>query len=173
MDTYSGKRKEVGMRRSPSHPARILWGFLMLILLNSCAHVSPDPVIRSLPPYRSREFYTSGGFQDYTDYGKYVYRAVSHLQLEASSYFSPVTGDNTEELLLYIDDFEGWVRIAGSELQENYDFDRSIISEGDYCCIRSKFGEPIGQSTYGQFDSYNIYYFDFDTQTLYYFHNNI
>ena len=152
---------------------RILGTFFLLILLSGCTLFEPDPVLRSLPRYRSKAFYTSGGFQDYTDYARYAYRSVSTRQLESSPYFSPVTAENTDELLLYIDDFEGWVRISGGELLANYDFERFIISEGDYCCIKSRFGEPIGQSTYGKFDSYNIYLFDFDTQTLYYFHNNI
>ena len=61
----------------------------------------------------------------------------------------------------------------GEELKDNYDFDKNIVSEGDFFYIETKDGEPIGQGTYGKFDNYSVYYFDVDAQILYYFHNNI
>ena len=54
-----------------------------------------------------------------------------------------------------------------------YDFDTSIITEGDYVRIETKEGEEIGDSTYGKYDNYSVYFFDRETLTLYYIHNNI
>ena len=74
---------------------------------------------------------------------------------------------------MFIEDFEGWVEACGGELKENYDFDKTIITDGDFFYIDTKEGESIGQGTYGKFDNYSVYYFDVDAQILYYFHNNI
>ncbi len=130
-------------------------------------------VLVSLPDCESKEFYTSGGFQDYTDYAKYFYDSITVEDLESSEYFTVTTDEDVEEILLHIDDFEGWVEAVGGELKENYDFDRSIVTVGDYFCIETKDGEPIGQGFYEKFDNYSVYYFDVDAQILYYFHNNI
>ena len=57
---------------------------------------------------------------------------------------------------------------------DEYDFDTSVINEGDYVKIVTKEGQPInGDSTYGKYDNYSIYFFDIETLTLYYIHNNI
>lgn len=147
---------------------------LILILIfsfNGCSYF--DSPLLSLPDYIAEEFYTSGGFQDYTDYAKYTYDNITIQDLESSEYFTLTTANDVEEILLHIDDFEGWVEACGGELKENYDFDKSIVSEGDFFCIETKAGESIGQGTYGKFDNYDVYYFDVDAQILYYFHNNI
>ena len=148
-------------------------GLLLSMIFFGFLYSHQKSVIASLPDYESKELYTNDGFQDYTDYAKYTYDNISIQDLESSEYFTITTADDVEEILLYIDDFEGWVEACGGELQENYDFDKSIVSEGDYFCIETKEGEPIGQRTYRKFENYDVYYFDFDTQILYYFHNNI
>ncbi len=142
----------------------IFWGFL---------YSHQNSVIASLPDYESKEFYTIDGFQDYTDYAKYFYDNITIQDLKSSEYFTMTTANDVEEILLHIDDFEGWVEACGGELEENYDFDKTIVTEGVFFYIESKDGEPIGQGTYGKFDNYSVYYFDVDTQILYFFHNNI
>lgn len=132
-----------------------------------------DPVIESLPEYKSKMFYTYGEFQDYTDYAEYIYDSITARDFETSEYFNATTAEDVEEILLHIENFEGWVEKADGELKENYDFDKTIVSEGDFFYIETKAGKPIGQGTYGKFDSYTVYYFDIDTQILYYFHSNI
>ncbi len=156
---------------------------LLAIILGICLLVSmmffgflyshQKSVISSLADYESKEFYTSGGFQDYTDYAKYTYDNIKIQDLETSEYFTKTTADDIEEILLHIDDFEGWVETCGGELKENYDFDKTIVTVGDFFYIETKDGEPISQGTYGKFDNYSVYYFDVDAQILYYFHNNI
>lgn len=148
---------------------------LVILLIIQIVRFLLDPVIASLPPYRSKTFYTSGGFQDYTDYAKYTYfLPVTERMLENNGYFEKVAEENIAEILAHIDDFSGWVRICGGELLENYDFVPSAIEEGDYFYIKSKYGQPIGQSSaYEKFDHYTLYYFDIESQILYCFHNNI
>lgn len=143
------------------------------VLLGLCGCSYQDPVIKSLPKYNSKFFYTSGGFQDYTDYAKYCYESITVQNLEESGYFTATTAEDVDEVLLYIENFEHWVETIGEELKDNYDFDKSVVSEGDFLYIVTKDGEPIGQGTYGKFDDYSVYYFDLDAQILYYFHNNI
>ena len=156
---------------------------LLEIILGICLLVSmmffgflyshQKSVISSLPDYESKLFYTIDGFQDYTDYAKYIYDNITIQDLKSSEYFTMTTANDVEEILLHIDDFEGWVEACGGELKENYDFDKSIVSEGDFFYIETKEGESIGQRTYRKFENYDVYYFDVDAQILYYFHNNI
>ena len=127
-----------------------------------------------MPDYESKEFYTNeDSFQDYTDYAKYIYDNITIQDLEFSECFTVITVDDVDEITSYIDDFEGWVELCGGDLKQNYDFDKSIVTEGDFFYLDTKYGEKIGQKIYGKFDNYSVYYFDIDTQILYYFHNNI
>lgn len=149
----------------------LLTTILLILSLTGCDEQSK--VLRSLPDYESEVFYTSDGFQDYTDYAKYTYDSVSVQDLEDSNYFTVTTAKDVQKINIYINNFEEWVKAVGGDLKKNYDFDRSIVTEGDYFYIFTYEGKPIGESTYGKFDNYSVFYFDIDTQTLYYFHNNI
>ena len=150
-------------------------GILLIItlVLTLCSCYYSDPVIDSLPEYKNKSFYTSGGFQDYTDYAKYTYESVAVQEIKASKYFSMVTDEDIHEILLHIYNFEEWVKIIGGELENNYDFDINTVSAGDFFYIKTKAGQPIGQGTYGKYDYYTVYFFDVDTKILYYFHSNI
>ncbi|MBR3819409.1 MAG: hypothetical protein IKJ41_09735 [Clostridia bacterium] len=152
-----------------------LWFLLLAIMLlfSLCGCTYQDPVFASLPDYKNKEFYTSGGFQDFTDYAKYTYDTITLQDLESSKYFTITSAEDVEEILLHIDNFERWVEAIGGELKENYDFDKTVVTEGDFFYIKTKDGEPIGQGTYDKFDNYSVYYFDIDAQIMYYFHNNI
>lgn len=154
----------------------VVLGFVLLLtsIFFGFLYFQQESVIASLPDYESKEFYTNeDAFQDYTDYAKYIYDNITIQDLEYSGYFTITTADNVNEILLLINDFEGWAEACGGELKENYDFDKSIVSEGDFFYIKTKEGEPIGQRTYRKFENYDVYYFDVDAQILYYFHNNI
>lgn len=132
-----------------------------------------DAVISALPKYRSMELCTTGEFQDFTDYGVFTYDSLTAGDLESTGYFTEVTAADSEEILAHIKNFEEWVAVIGGELEEAYHFDKSAVSAGDYCYIDTKYGQPIGNSTYDKFDHYTVYFFDMQTQILYYFHNNI
>lgn len=155
-----------------------LFFVLLAIILTAFVWVTgtffaKDPVISSLPKAVNQELCTSGGFGDFTDYGKYQYSGIEEASLLETGYFSKMDPSDVEEMREYLDNFEGRVESVGGEVQDGYDFDRSLPSPGDYLYLKTKEGEPIGDTFYRKFDNYTIYYFDFDAQTLYYFHSNI
>lgn len=136
--------------------------------LCGCTYI--DPVVNLLTAYQSKDFYTSGGFQDYTDYAKYYYEGVDAQMLQRTGRFQEITEGDLATIISYIQDFECWVATVGGEVQENYDFDRSMLCAGNFYYIKSKY-ESEGPER--RFWNYNVYYFDLDAQILYYFHNNI
>lgn len=157
-----------------------LCGLLLVVSLSfcfgGCAFYVPykDPVLDALPPYKDRVFYSSDGFQDFAEYAKYTYEAIDDKTLSQTGYFKPCTDEDTEEILEYIDHFELWVETLGEELEENYDFDKTMISTDDYFYLESKYDQSGDDETYyNKFESYRVYYFDIDGQTLYYFHNKL
>lgn len=141
--------------------------FVGLICLLSLFFAPADPILDSLPDYESKEYYTNGGFQDFTDYGKYTYR-IYETELMENPYFQQATEEDILNIHAYLDNFENWVEIDSGFPKEAYDFDRAQIQPGDYFCILNRYEEPEKE-----FWSYNIYYFDLDAGILYYFHNNI
>ena len=130
-----------------------------------------NEVIASLGEKTSKEFYTSGGFQDFTDFGIYQY---SDPKIEDNEYLKPMTEADIATFANYLEDFEGWVELHNhtEELYLHYAFDSSIIDTEDYFYLYTNPDYP----TYGPNNvcgSYNIYFFDAQSETLYYFHNNI
>ena len=126
-----------------------------------------DPVLNSLPRYEKKEFYSSGGFQDFTDYAKYTYQ-ISESTIAQNDSLRPVTEEDIPTVLNYVEDFEGWVKACKKIPVEAYDFDKSMISVGDYFYISNHYEEPERAMW-----NYNLYYFDVDASVLYFFHNNI
>ena len=127
-----------------------------------------DKVLSSLGKYDSKQVWTHGEFQDYTDFGKYFYISVS---IDQNNYFQKVTSTDTETICSFIDNFEDWIDTFRNndpkdELVLNYSFDRSIIDTEDFFYIYE--GE-----NYPQFGCYDVWFFDSQTKILYYFHNNI
>ena len=59
---------------------------ILISTLSSCT-APEDKVLNSLGEYKSKEFYTEGAFQDYTDYAKYYYDSVNFTDNE---YFSKI-----------------------------------------------------------------------------------
>lgn len=144
-----------------------LFSLVLVVSLAGCS-IPKDDVLDSLGKYESKQFFTSGGFQDFTDYAKYCFDSVDFSD---NSYFQIITESSRENLEAHIDDFENWVQAvrdtdADNEVVVNYDFDRSVISDSDYIYI---YDDP----DYPEFGNYNVYYFDVETNILYYFHNNI
>lgn len=87
--------------------------FLILILLglslSSCQAVG-DPIILSLGIYHQRDFYSEGGFQDFTDYGKYYFKSAN---ADNNAYFTQITSADIPVIHEHLDDFE-----AGSNYSE-------------------------------------------------------
>ena len=143
-----------------------------LLSICSCA-VPEDKVIVSLGKYEKSEFFTSGGFQDYTDYAKYYFTSADVVE---SKYMNKVQETNFAIINTHLDDFEEWIETIknsepSSEVVVNYDFNRGIIDTEDYFYIDSE--EHTWSDGHTSLVWYNIYLFDTQTQILYYFHNNI
>ena len=147
--------------------AAAFFSLVLFVSLAGCS-IPKDDVLDSLGKYESKQFFTSGGFQDFTDYAKYCFDSVDFSD---NSYFQIITESSRENLEAHIDDFENWVQAvsdtdADNEVVVNYDFDRSVISDADYIYI---YDDP----DYPELGNYNVYFFDVETNILYYFHNNI
>ena len=151
---------------------------LILFISSLLACIPPeDKVLNSLGEYKSKEFYTEGAFQDFTDYAKYYYDSVDFTDNE---YFSKIEQTDIEVLNEHLDDFESWIETyrkgdASRELVVNYDFDRSLIDFDDYLYVDSETTTHTWDdgTTTTYLINYDIYFFDTQTNTLYYFHNNI
>ena len=145
---------------------------IFALFLTACT-VAEDKVVASLGEYESREFFTSGGFQDYTDYARYHYTSTN---VEENKYLRKVKETDIAAIDVHLDDFEGWIEAikdndASNEVVVNYDFDREIVDTEDYFYIDSE--EETWSDGELLLVDYNIYLFDTQTQVLYYFHNNI
>ena len=62
--------------------------------------------------------------------------------------------------------------IADGKIKD-YNFDQTIIAEGDYIKVITKEGQTKNGKKYQRFDDYTVYFFDVETYTLYYIHGNI
>ncbi|MBR5342456.1 MAG: hypothetical protein IK149_01015 [Oscillospiraceae bacterium] len=108
------------------------------------------------------EHFDKNGFQDFTDYCKYSY--PDSLSFEQDPQYRMLTEGDLEEVRGYFDDFSKWMKTE--HRLEEYDFDESCISEGDFAKIESEYGH--GHKYY----IYTVYFFDTDSCTLYYIHEN-
>ena len=143
--------------------------FVLLLSLTGCfVNSRTDSILDSLGKYDSKQHWTSGEFQDYTDFGIYVY---PYIDLTETPYFAPISSDDITTICEYLDDFDKWIAIhqeqsPNDELVINYAFDRSIIDTTDCFYIYANRNGAI------LFD-YDVWFLDMQTNTLYYFHNNI
>lgn len=148
---------------------RLLSAILSVVLLAACGvETRQDKVLSSLGQYEFHHFYTSGGFQDYTDFAVYAYPAA---ELEDNPYFAPLTGEDTETLTAFLDDFENWIEVIrdsdpGNEVAVHYAFDRAILGAGDWFYLYE-------DEAYPKFGCYDLWFFDSQSKMLYYFHSNI
>lgn len=125
-----------------------------------------------LPGYIDKvEFFDEDGFQDYTDYCKYIYDEDGAQKFYKSGKYHFVENSEIDYLKGYFENFEMCMESMGRSAE--YDFDDKCISEGDYVYIKTKEGTPIGNSYYRKYDDYSVYLFDTESRTLYYIHNNI
>lgn len=148
----------------------IFFAFVLSIFIGAAPK---DDVVTSLGKYNNRDFFTSGGFQDYTDYAKYYYTST---KVTENTYLKKIQETDFETINKHLDDFEVWIGTIknsepSNEVVLNYDFARCIIDSEDYFYIDSE--EHTWSDGHTSLVRYNIYLFDTQTQILYYFHNNI
>ncbi|HNX14435.1 MAG TPA: hypothetical protein PK854_07110 [Oscillospiraceae bacterium] len=142
--------------------------FLFLSILSGC---TTDKAIAKgyIEKY---EYFDPDGIQDFTDYCKYIYQEDADDTFKKSTLYREMSQEDVSRIAGYFDNFAGWAK-AAEHLQGKYDFDPSLISAGDYYDIQTKEGTPVGDSAYGMYDDYSVYYYDTETHTLFYIHNNI
>lgn len=148
-----------------------LFAFLLCIVIvctvTGCGRIQdphiPDGYISS------EEHWDKEGFQDYTDFCMFKYDSAHSF--ESMTDYSKITDDEIGKLVGYFSNFQMWMEVE--KRLDEYSFDESCISEGDFCFIKTKEGQSIGNSTYGPYDNYSVYFFDTETLTLYYIHTNI
>ena len=127
---------------------------LLSLLLSACSSIPSGFVSKE-------EHFQQGGFQDYTDYAKYVYESSSAF--EKSSDYSPVSESDINTIKGYTDNFKGWM--STDDRLSEYDFDDSCITAGDYYRLRIKYKD-------NPYSDYTLWFFDAETYILYYFHSN-
>lgn len=110
--------------------------------------------------YEKQEYFDKEGFQDYTDYCKYYYTEEYDEKFAKNKDYSYVNEEDIPEIISYFEEFEGWML---PERANEYDFDKSRITVGDYVRIDSE-GIDI---------NFDVYFYDVETHILYYIHNNI
>lgn len=147
---------------------------VILFVFSACTLLPLPTLNESIIPegyIGEEEHFDKEGWQDFTDYCKYVYTDATTF--ETNLQFQIVTDSDTENIVGYFENFQTWMETE-NRLGE-YDFDTGCITPGDYVHIETKEGTPIGTSgsKYDKFDSYTVYFFDTDSNTLYYIHNNI
>lgn len=72
--------------------------FVGLIYLTFTLLIPEDIVLESLPKYSEKEYYSSGGFQDTTDYAKYTY-LISEEDLQNNEYLLPVESTDLPQII--------------------------------------------------------------------------
>lgn len=115
------------------------------------------------------EYYDKDGFQDYNDYAKYMYDSKDAIT--SNKEYKKIEHDDILNIVGYFENFSS--RMSNADRISQFDFDVSIIDEGDYVKIKTKEGQKIGESKYEKYDNYYVYFFDVETLTLYYIHSNI
>lgn len=125
----------------------------------------------TLPKYDIEECYWGEGFQDYTDYCKYVYNETSIKKFETHAKFEKVTDSDIENIKSYFEDFGE--RVKDEKYYDKYDFDfQSQIKTGDYFCIIAKEEIEVVEGVFDKFYNYNVYYVDMSKCILYFIHSN-
>ncbi|MGL4483648.1 MAG: hypothetical protein ACRCUS_01745 [Anaerovoracaceae bacterium] len=127
-----------------------------------------------MPKYEKKIEFYSDGFQDYTDYIKYLYNENAYNEIkEKNDIFVEVKEKDVLKLKSYLANFESWVKFC--KYKNQFDFSgKDQIKIGDFYYLYDKQGESIGiDGKYEKYDYYDIYYYDVEKNILYFSHNNI
>ena len=120
---------------------------------------------------RSEEYIDKFQFQDFTDYCKYYYSKEYDEKFANVKEYGVIQEEEVSDVVGYFNNFNEVVKTT-NKIKE-YDFDTSIVGPGDLVYIVTKEGKEIGNSKYGRYDDYTVYFYDIASHTLYYIHTNI
>ena len=140
---------------------------LLAVLLTGCLSGFGSVVPKGY--VSADEFLDPYPTQDTTDYCKYYY--ADKTPFENHSSFRVIGEQDIDDVRGYFSYFAGWMEAC--DRLEEYDFDPARITPGDYVQIVTKEGTHIGDSVYGKYDNYKVYFFDTETCILYYIHSNV
>lgn len=130
-----------------------------VLCLSGCGNEAEKYIIKG---YNQSDEYFDDGFQDYTDYCKYYYDSYYDEEYAKDDNYTEITADNIDTVKNYFISFP-YENMSNSDA---YDFDVSIVTEGDYYCI-------IDESDYSNNrEDYDVYLYDKESHILYYIHNN-
>lgn len=148
----------------------LILSVFIMVMFCSCSFSSVlEPAI--LQGYKSSdEHFDPDGFQDYVDYCKYYYNEEFDRNFKNNEMYSEIQNEDIENIISYFDDFKGWMKIE--QRMDEYDFDNSIITAGDYYHLDTKEGD-FGDPDINKFVDYSLYFYDIESHTLYYIHSNI
>lgn len=145
----------------------------LLFAVRSSDEFYTDTVIDSVGVAITEDYYQYGWWQDYTIYAKYTFE---NPEYENNEYLKQMSEEDIEKFKYYLTCYGEWLDVIDDDLKDrelirNYDFDKSIISTNDYCYINDyTLTDPEFEM---KPDSYNLYFYDYETKVLYYFHTNI
>ena len=140
---------------------RIFW--LIIAIFFSALFPSQDALNKVPAGYVSKvEHMDQNGFQDYTDYCKYVYSSAEIFENHGN--YKTATEEDAEMIDGYFRDFYSWM--ATEERLSEFDFDFECINAGDLFDIEL-------DNYFSDYDNYTVWFFDKETCTLYYIHQNI
>lgn len=115
----------------------------------------------------SKSAYSSGGFQDYTDYSEYHFNDRTIEKFKDSKWYTQVTDEDVDYIKSYFENFERWLDHCW--YADNYSFDKDEqINAGDYFRIYNRY-----DAEEKKYYNYDVYYVDLETNTVYFIHNNI
>lgn len=124
-----------------------------------------------LKGYIGMKGFSTESFGDYIDYSRYSYTKKGETRFKESELYSEVTSKDIDNIISYFNNFR---KIAEDiDRADDFDFDNSFITEGDYFFIETKEGEKIGDTVYEKFDNYSVYIYDCETDILFYIHINL
>lgn len=128
-----------------------------------------DPVISTLPEYEDKIFFEGGSGSGFTDYGKYIYK--NDVDFSKNPYFKRVTEDDIKILSEYEKIFASF--LTKEYYKEDYDFSMSLADTQDYLYIANRENKEAYSVYKGNFDAFDIYFYDTQGRTLYFMHSNI
>ena len=144
----------------------LLFFFVFVYIISLDTHI-PGGYISS------EKHYDEYGFQDSTNFCIYRYRSADPFMNKEE--YRLVSNDAQFRLLMgYFFNFRKQLGLGPDHDRINeYTFDESSITMGDYFYIDKIQVQEISSSPNWIYENYTIYYFDTETLTLYYIHSNM
>ena len=166
------------MKRTVSYIAALLCAALALSLLAGCGSLffggGGAPEIPKGYVEKS-EHMQKGGWQDYTDYCKYIYADGGIFEKDDAYAALSEPGekrDEPAEMRALFESFRAFM--AAADRLSEYDFDPECVNAGDLYRYKKTTSQDLPENPLGggSIDGYSVWFFDKESATLYYIHAN-